>query len=96
MSEKRKFTFRHFCLLVAAIAAVIIVAVPGGSLIEGLRARRDIRQWEKQTERLNSEIETMEQRIEMLRSDPDTIEKFARENFQFAEHGDDVYIIEEK
>ena len=31
----------------------------------------------------------------MLRSDRDTLEKFARENFHFSEPGDDVYILDE-
>ena len=30
----------------------------------------------------------------MLRSDRDTLEKFARERFHFAEPGEDVYIVD--
>ena len=42
----------------------------------------------------NEEIDRMEHRIKMLTSDRDTLEEFAREEFYFAEPGDDVYIIE--
>ena len=50
---------------------------------------------EKQIEQYTTEIEEMDRRIRMLRSDRDTLEKFARENFHFSEPGDDVYILDE-
>ena len=37
--------------------------------------------------------EEIERQIRQLKSDPDTLEKFARERFLFAAPGDDVYVI---
>lgn len=37
----------------------------------------------------------MENRIRMLTSDKDTLEKFAREQFYFAEPGDDVFVLDD-
>ena len=39
--------------------------------------------------------EEIERQIRQLKSDPDTLEKFAREQFLFAAPGDDVYVIGE-
>ena len=36
----------------------------------------------------------MDKRVNMLKTDRDTLEKFAREQFHFAAPGDDVYVIE--
>ena len=36
----------------------------------------------------------MDRKIRMMKGDRDTLERFAREQFYFAEPGDDVYIIE--
>ena len=38
----------------------------------------------------------MDDRIRSLTSSRDSLEKFAREHFHFAEPGDDVFIIEDK
>jgi cell division protein FtsB len=46
-----------------------------------------IQQYEEQ----NAE---MDRRINMIRTDRDTLEKFAREQFNFAVPGEDVYIVE--
>ena len=38
--------------------------------------------------------EQMEKSVNILKTDRDTLEKFAREQFHFAAPGDDVYVIE--
>ena len=45
-------------------------------------------------EKYREEIEAMNQNIEELKTNRDTLEKFARENFHFAAPGEDVYIVE--
>ena len=41
------------------------------------------------------QIEDMDESIEDLKNDRDSLEKFARERFHFAAPGEDVYVIEE-
>ena len=41
-------------------------------------------------------LKQMDDRIRSLTSSRDSLEKFAREHFHFAEPGDDVFIIEDK
>jgi cell division protein FtsB len=41
------------------------------------------------------QIADMDESIEDLKTDRDSLEKFARERFHFAASGEDVYLIEE-
>ena len=45
-------------------------------------------------EKYNKEILEMDSQIHGLTSDKDSLERYARENFGFAEPGDDVYVVE--
>jgi cell division protein FtsB len=36
----------------------------------------------------------MDRRIKMIKTDRDTLEKFAREQFNFAVPGEDVYVLD--
>ena len=54
----------------------------------------DIMAQERAIEQYNAEIEEMDKRINMLKTDKDTLEKFAREHYYFAAPGEDVYVIE--
>ena len=42
----------------------------------------------------NEQNAQMENRLQLLKNDKDTLEKFAREQFRFAAPGEDVYIVE--
>ena len=48
----------------------------------------------RQIELLQEENERLDQKIRMMKGNRDTLERYAREQFYFAEPGDDVYIIE--
>ena len=56
----------------------------------------EISRQEKQIRKYAGEIDQMDDRIRSLTSSRDSLEKFAREHFHFAEPGDDVFIIEDK
>ncbi len=53
-----------------------------------------MRRQQKQIEYYQKANEEMSTRLDMLRNDKDTLEKFAREQFNFAVPGEDVYVIE--
>lgn len=63
------------------------------NIIRWIRAGFTIRQQEKQIEWYNDQIESLDEQIEAMSTDRDTLEKFARENFLFAEPDDDVYVV---
>ena len=72
---------------------VIILFFRHDNLIRWIRAGFTIRKQERQIEWYNKEISELDKQIEAMSTDRDTLEKFARETFLFAEPGDDVYLI---
>lgn len=56
------------------------------------RARRKLKEQDRQIEYLRKEIDRTETRLEQLHS-KDSLEKFAREEYHFHEDGEDVYIV---
>ncbi len=87
-------SFKTFVIIVVVIALISIVLLPGSNLIQYFIAKKQLRSDQKLLRELNQEVEQMDAQIKQLKSNPDTLEKYAREQFQFAAPGDDVYIIE--
>lgn len=87
---------RGFFLFVCAaifICFCFICFLPGDNLFNWVRAKSDIRRQKKQIEYYNSQIEEIDREINTLTTNRDSLERFAREQFQYASPGDDVYII---
>jgi cell division protein FtsB len=85
---------RIFIALSTAVFIFIWVVGPGNTVIHWMKAKMDIKAQKRAIEQYNAEIEEMNKRINMLKTDKDTLEKFAREHFYFAAPGEDVYVIE--
>jgi cell division protein FtsB len=51
-------------------------------------------QQKKQMELYQREIEEMRRKVNMLESDRDSLEKFAREQFYFSVPGEDVFVLD--
>ena len=49
---------------------------------------------EKIIEQYQVENAELDRRINMMKTDRDTLEKFAREQYNFAAPGEDVYVVE--
>ena len=80
---------------VATIVFIFIWVVgPGNTVIHWIRAKIDIKAQNEAIEQYKSDLEEMDKRINMLKTDKDTLEKFAREQFNFAVPGEDVYVVE--
>ena len=58
-----------------------------------LRARRTLRNQRQQIEFYQQEINKMERKLEQLKSQRDSLEKFAREEYYYLQDGEDVYVI---
>ena len=67
---------------------------PGNNVIHWIEAKREIVRQERQMQQYRDEIEAMDQDIEELKTNRDSLEKFAREQFGFAVPGEDVYIVD--
>ena len=86
--------FKIFMALSTAVFIFIWIVGPGNTWIHWAKAGIEIKRQEKQIRQYQQEIEMMDERVNMLKTDRDTLEKFAREHFQFAAPGEDVYVIE--
>ena len=82
----------------AAIAKLLffllVLFKPGSNIFNWINARREISRQERQISEYEKALKELGTRIDLLTSDRDTLEKFARERFHLAAPGEDVYIIE--
>ena len=89
---------RNF-MRVATGATVVFLFVwivgPGNTIFHWIGAALENRRQEKLIEQYQQQNAQMEERLRMLKTDKDTLEKFAREQFHFAVPGEDVYLVED-
>jgi len=90
--EYRKFAW--FVVISTTVFLVLWLVGPGNTIIHWIKAANEISGQERQMELYREQIESMNQDIEELMNDKDSLEKFARERFKFAAPGEDVYVIE--
>ncbi|MBQ8484205.1 MAG: septum formation initiator family protein [Bacteroidales bacterium] len=88
----RKFAW--FVVIVTGLFAILWVVGPGNTVIHWAKAGAEIRRQEKIIKEYEAQNAEMDRRIDRLMTDRDTLEKFAREQFNFAVPGEDVYIVE--
>ena len=91
--EHRKFAW--FVVISTSLFLLSWLIGPGNTIIHWVKARNEIYSQEKQMEVYRAQIDEMNQNIEELENNRDTLEKFARERFHFAAPGEDVYVIED-
>ena len=91
--EHRKFAW--FVVVSTSVFMASWLIGPGTTVIHWIQAKREIAAQERQMEKYRSEIEDMDRNIEDLKTNRDSLEKFAREQFGFAVPGEDVYIVED-
>lgn len=89
----KKGPLLKYIICSTAVFLLIICFFRHDNVIRWIRAGFTIRKQEKQIEWYNSRIKSLDEQIESMSTDRDTLEKYAREHFLFAEPGDDVYIV---
>ena len=91
--EHRKFAW--FVVITTALFAGSWLIGPGNTVIKWVKAKNEISHQEKQMEMYRQQIADMDESIEDLKNNKDSLEKFARERFNFAVPGEVVYLVEE-
>lgn len=86
--------FIKYAVLITAVFVVYQCFLARDNVVRWIRSEFEIRRQERQMEVYRSGIAEMDRQINQLTNDRDSLEKFAREQFHFAEPGDDVYIDE--
>lgn len=83
-----------FVIVVTTVVALWLLFFAHNSVLSWIRATVEVKNQEKEMARLQSEIDQMDQEINNLRNNRDSLESFARDTYHFAAPGDDVYIVE--
>ncbi|MBR0532864.1 MAG: septum formation initiator family protein [Bacteroidales bacterium] len=91
-AEKRSFI--RYAIVATAIFLIMVGFINQNNIVRWVRAGAEIKRQDKLIEKYNKEILEMDSQIHGLTSDKDSLERYARENFGFAEPGDDVYVVE--
>ena len=86
-------TFYKFVNLCVTLFVVLWLVGPGNTVIYWAKSRSELRHQKKQMEVYRNEIEEMKRKVQMLESDKDSLEKFAREQFYFSVPGEDVFVV---
>ena len=86
--------FAWFVVGATALFVFFWIFGPGNTVIHWAKAAVEIRRQEKMIMEYQDQNAEMDRRINMLKTNRDTLEKFAREQFNFAVPGEDVYIVE--
>ncbi len=87
-------SFLRFAIVVTAIF-VLFLFIKKDNVVRWVQAGFTLRQQERRIEALQQDNERLDSQIHLLSTSRDSLERYAREEFGFAEPGDDVYIEEE-
>lgn len=93
--RKRKWfkVFTNMYILVLTVFIVWMVFFDTNSLLIHLELRKEIKKLEKQQEFLKTEIAEDKKVLKKL-SDPEELEKFAREQYYLKKKNEEIYLIE--
>ena len=86
--------FAWFAVFTTGFFLLLWLVGSGNTFINWAKAGWEIRRQEKLIRTYEEQNAEMDRRIRMIRTDKDTLEKFAREQFNFAVPGEDVYVVE--
>ena len=89
----KKSPLLNYVLWSTVAFLLIICFFRHDNLIRWIKAGFTVHRQEAQIEWYNQEISQLDKQIEAMSTDRDTLEKYAREHFLFAEPGDDVFLI---
>ena len=92
-NRKEQRSFLRYAIVATALFLLFLL-LKKDSIVTWVQAGFTLRQQDRQIEQYRRENEELDRRIRTMKGDRDTLERYAREQFQFAEPGDDVYIIE--
>lgn len=94
IKKKRWFSIlTNIYILILTVFVVWMIFFDTNSLLIHMELKKEINKLEKQKEFLEEEIEKDKEVIDRL-SDPEELEKFAREQYYLKKKDEEIYIIE--
>lgn len=94
-SRREQRSFVRYAIIATALC-LFFLCVKKDSLITWISSGISLHRQNRLIEKYEAENAALEDRIRQLTDDRDSLERFAREELQFAAPGDDVYVIPEK
>ena len=82
--------------IIATTLTLVFLMVKKDNLFVWLGAARPLRQQQKQIVELERQNSSLDATINALRTDRDSLEKYARETYLFSAPGEDVYVVDGK
>ena len=92
-NRKEQRSFLRYAII-ATVVFLLFMFLKKDNLINWVQAGLSLRRQERQIEQYQRENEELDRRIRVMTGDRDSLERYAREQFFFAEPDDDVYITE--
>lgn len=89
------FVGRHKYLITIAVFAFIILFLDENNAIRRIRSAREIQRLKAEIEMYRSQYEESTRRLNELNSNPEAIEKVAREKYMMKRPNEDIYVFEE-
>ncbi len=93
-NNREKRSFLRYLIVSTALCAVFLF-IKKDSLVRLAGAAFTIQKQNRELRWYDRQIKEMDRQIGILSNDRDTLETFARENYYFAEPGDDVYLTKD-
>lgn len=81
--------------IVGTLFAVWIIVFDQSSLIDWTKAKIDVARQKDEKKFYEKEIARTRGKLSELKSNRDSLEKFAREQYFYLEDGEDIFIVEE-
>ncbi|MBO4454780.1 MAG: septum formation initiator family protein [Paludibacteraceae bacterium] len=82
-------------VLTILVFLVVFIFIGDQSLIRFIRRGREIRHLEEQRDMYRKSTEEAQRQLQMLQQ-PDSLERYAREQYFMHEKDEDIYLVEEK
>ena len=82
--------------LAALIFFIVVGFIESNNIGQFFRNRATLRAQKEQIKFYRSEIESIENKLEQLNSQKDSLEKFAREEYYYQSDGETVYFLNEE
>ena len=82
-------------VLTILVFMVVFIFIGDQSLIRFIRRGREIRHLEEQRDMYRKSTEEAQRQLQMLQQ-PDSLERYAREQYFMHEKDEDIYLVEEK
>ena len=92
-NNREKRSFLRYVIISTALCLVFLF-VKKDSIVRLIGAGFTIQRQNREIRYYNRQIKEMDRQISILSNDRDTLETLAREQYLFAEPGDDVYLTE--